>query len=301
MQHQQEKSLLKLSVYAALVFAVGGIVWGWLVSSQMVQFDGYYSLISVGLSMLSLGAAQFIRRHDHKRFPFGKDMLEPIVILFKYSIILLLCIFSIVQAVTGLTTGGRATDIDGALLYSIIGAAGCLAIYLYFKRKSKNAGGFITAESNQWKMDSLLSSAVLIGFMIAAVLSRTDYDFVVPYIDPVMVLIVAGYFIKVPVTEMMKSGREILEMSPDQIIQSQIEAITEDLEKKYDFQESIVRVAKVGGKLFVEIDFVVSPQSSIQTVKMQDQIRSEFSNKIHHMKYTKWLTISFTGDRKWAI
>ncbi|RNA69290.1 cation transporter [Alteribacter keqinensis] len=68
---QNEKRVLKVSVYGALIYAIVAIVWGIAGNSQMILFDGLYSLISVALSFFSLLSAAYIQKTDFKRFPFG--------------------------------------------------------------------------------------------------------------------------------------------------------------------------------------------------------------------------------------
>ena len=82
-----EKKLLLVSIYIALAFSVLGILVGLLVNSQVIFFDGIYSMISVTLTGLSLLAAKYMGKTDWNRFPFGKDILEPIVLIIKYTII----------------------------------------------------------------------------------------------------------------------------------------------------------------------------------------------------------------------
>lgn len=48
---KNEKQLLAVSVYGALAFAVIATVWGIVVHSQIILFDGVYSFISVILSL----------------------------------------------------------------------------------------------------------------------------------------------------------------------------------------------------------------------------------------------------------
>ncbi|WP_100399198.1 cation diffusion facilitator family transporter [Bacillus sp. FJAT-44742] len=293
-----EKKLLKVSVYGAVMFAVTGIVLGYLISSQMIMFDGLYSLISVMLSLLSLFAAHFIQKRDTKKFPFGKEMLEPLVIIIKYAVMLFLCLVALITAVDALLSGGRETNVGFALLYSVLSTIACCGIFVYLK-KQKQGSGFIQAEANQWRMDTILSAAVLIGFFIAALLSYTQFTFLTPYIDPLMVLISAGYFLKVPVVEITKALKEVLEMAPDQLIEKKCKAVIHSIQAHYQIEDSVLRMSKVGSKLFIEVDFILNEQSKVKTVAEQDLIREEINNRTNDLQYKKWLTVSFTNDRKW--
>ncbi|MCK0470033.1 cation diffusion facilitator family transporter [Halalkalibacter sp. APA_J-10(15)] len=298
--HKKEKQLLQLSIYGALLLAVIAIIWGFLISSQMVVFDGLYSLISVKLSLLSLLGANFIRKRDSKRFPFGKQMVEPIVLLVKYTAILLLCITAIVSSGITLFSGGSEVNFGYAMLYALLSTILCLGIYMHLKKGSDQLG-FVQAEANQWKMDMYLSAAVLLGFLAALLVSTTPYAHFTPYIDPLMVLFVAGVFLKVPITEMIKACREILEMAPDESIQASYEQLFNKIKQEERIEKMYVRLAKVGGTLFVEVDFILNEHSLIQSVDQQDDIREKIKSATDHLPYQKWLTVSFTKDEKWAV
>ncbi|PYZ92203.1 cation transporter [Salipaludibacillus keqinensis] len=299
----KDKKVLMASVYAAIAFSVAGIVLGTLFQSQMILFDGLYSLISVALSLLSLTAATFMSKNDWRRFPFGKDMIEPLVITFKYAIILILVIGSLIMAIVSIFQGGRDVAVGAALIYAATSTFACLVIYRYLnKHASQSKTGFISAESNQWLMDTLVSAGVLVGFVLAAILQYIpSMQALVPYIDPLMVVIVSIYFIKVPLIEIRHSMREVLEMTPEEELTRKIETVIYDVESKYDMQETILRISKVGRTLSIEVDFIVKKTSKVQSISDQDHIREEISTKIHHIDYTKWLTVSFTNDRKWAV
>ncbi|UTR08623.1 cation transporter [Evansella sp. LMS18] len=297
-----EKGILTISVYSAVVFSVAGVLLGILSMSQMILFDGLYSFISVVLSLLSLGAAQYIRKNDFQRFPFGKEIIEPIVLIVKYTVILVLCSGAFISAAAALFTGGRETALGYALLYAVLSAGGCYIVYKFLNRKQQTIrSGFIKAEANQWKMDMYLSFAVLGGFIVTALASAAGFSFITPYMDPVMVLLVSGYFIKVPLTEIVKAFKEVLEMAPDKEIQQQISGTIKKVTAHHNFEESFLRVSKVGSKLYVEVDFVLQTESNVKTVEQQDQVREEIADGIKKINYDKWLSVSFTKDRKWAV
>lgn len=297
-----ENKILKLSVGGALFFSLLGITWGWAIDSQMVMFDGMYSFISLVLSMMSLFISNYIAKKDQEKFPFGKNILEPMVISLKSFVIAAMCIYSLVDAIRTIISGGDRMDFDFGLIYSFISVIGCLLIYRYLNKKSKKlSSDLINAESSQWLMDTILSIAVLVGFTIAVILSFTKFDFINSYIDPAMVIISSLIFIKMPVTTFIKSFKEILCCSANDEINEDISVMVKEIEEEYNFEESITRVSKIGRALRIEIDFIYNKDSKLNNLDDMDFVREKLSKEMKHIKYNKWLNISFTGDRKWAI
>lgn len=161
--------------------------------------------------------------------------------------------------------------------------------------------GLVEAEAQQWLMDTYLSLAVLLGFILAYGLGYTRYRYLMPYMDPLMVVLVSGYFLKVPITSMGRQIKEVLDMKAEDKYMKLCKEIVDGIESKYGFSESFLRVSKSGLKLFIEIDFVVAPSGWQPSLGEQDQIRQEIIDQMAPISLKKWLNVAFTLDRKWAV
>lgn len=298
-----ERKLLLQSVYAALFASLSGVIVGLLVHSQMILFDGLYSLISVALSLMSLIAAKFMNKKDYKRYPFGKAVVEPLVIIIKYAIIFILLLVSMIIAIQSILNGGREVELGYALIYSALGTLLCLVVYLQFKRHGKKtSSGLLIAEANQWLMDTWVSLGVLIAFIIISILRHFNLLLnYLNYVDPALVIIICLLFLRIPFKEIKISLKEILDMAPEEDLYNKLKALVKELEAQYQMDESILRVTKGRKTLWVEVDFVISDRSKIKTIQDQDLIREVISKKINDLASDQWLSVSFTSDRKWAI
>lgn len=297
-----ENKILKLSVVGALFFALFGIAWGWAIDSDMIIFDGLYSFISVILSMLSLYINNYMAKRDFEKFPFGKHILEPIVISIKSLIIAIMCLYSLVGAVKTIISGGNNLEFGLAIIYSIVSVVGCGAISLYMQMKSKALSSeLIKAECTQWFMDTALSTAVLVGFIIAIAIANTKLNFLNQYIDPAMTVAVSLLCIRIPIKSFIESFKEVICVKANDEINDDIYVLVKEIEEEYNFEDSITRVSKVGRELRIEIDFVYNKDSKLKTLDQMDNVREEINDAIKHIDYKKWLNVSFTGNKKWAI
>ena len=268
----------------------------------MIIFDGLYSFISLLLSMLSLFISSFMAKKDVDKFPFGKHILEPLVITIKSLVILIMCILTLIGALKTILAGGNSVEFGLAIIYSITSVLGCGIISLYIKSKSKSLSSeLLKAEFNQWLMDTTLSAAVLVGFLIAIGLSKTRFNFFNPYIDPAMTLIVSIVFLRLPIKTFIESFKEIISVKADDEINEDIYVLVKEIEEEYRFEESIARVSKVGRELRIEIDFVYNQDSKLKTLDQMDSVREEINDAMKHIKYNKWLNVSFTGNKKWIV
>ncbi|UOQ94659.1 cation transporter [Halobacillus shinanisalinarum] len=213
MEKRNDSRILRLSIAGSLVFTAIGVIWGIAANSQMIIFDGLYSFISLALSALSLIGFSFIQKKEPQRFHYGKEIVEPLIITFKASVIAALCLYALSSSLIDIFRGGRDVELGSATIYALVATILCYVVYK-FMSKNRNGSEFVKAESVQWLMDTLLSAAVLIGFIIAVLLSHTKLDYLTPYIDPGMVFIVSLYFLKTPAKMFSQNIKEILMMPP---------------------------------------------------------------------------------------
>ena len=299
---ETESYLLKISTLGTLFFAVLGIAWGWTVKSEMILFDGMYSLGGVILSLLALMGSIYINKKDYEKYPFGKKMIEPLIVIIKSLAIFIMCIYSLTGSIKDLINGGNEVQYGYALIYALISTLGCGIAYFFLKKKGKAINSsLVNIESSQWLMDTLLSLGVLVGFLIANILQHTEFIWFNKYLDPLMVIICSSVFIKMPIKSFSDGLKEILEFKADDSITLEIDKLVEGIEREYNFEEAITRVSKTGSDLRIEIDFIYNEESNIKALDEMDSLREKIFNSLSHINYEKWLNVSFTKDKKWAI
>ena len=299
---KMEKRLLKLSAVGGLFFAVLGLAWGLGLNSEMLFFDGLYSLISLLLSLLAIFICSYMDKNDKINFPFGKETLRPIVVIIKSTVLILMCSISLINSLKTIFLGGNSIEISFAILYTIISIIGWGSIYLYMYVSSKKINSdILKAESNQWLMDGLISLGVFIGFILVLILKRTSLSFLCNYIDPLMVIISSSLFLKFPITSLCNSFKEVIRGKASDDIYDQITKVVKDIENEYSISESVTRVSKIGNMLRIEIDFILSKHSKIDTIEEMDKIRDRVEYSTNTINLKKWLNISFTRNRKWAV
>lgn len=299
---ETESYLLKISTLGTLFFAVLGIAWGWTVKSEMILFDGMYSLGGVILSLLALMGSIYINKKDYEKYPFGKKMIEPLIVIIKSLAIFIMCIYSLTGSIKDLINGGNEVQYGYALIYALISTLGCGIAYFFLKKKGKAINSsLVNIESSQWLMDTLLSMGVLVGFLIANIIKHTEFIWFNRYLDPLMVIICSSVFIKMPIKSLGDGLKELLEFKADDSITLEIDKLVEGIEREYNFEDTITRVSKTGNDLRIEIDFIYNEESNIKVLDEMDGVREKIFNSLSHINYEKWLNVSFTKDKKWAI
>ncbi len=302
----RDQRLIMISIWVSAGFAVLSTVWGIWIGSSMIVFDGLYSFVSIGLSVLAVLALRFTSRGADQRFPWGRDVAEPLVVVVKAATLGALCIYAAIGGVIDIVGGGREVSAASAVVYAVISTGAGLAVGLVLRRASRAdrpgdpPSDLVRAEAAEWLGDTLLSAGVLIGFLVALVLVASGRSDLAAYIDPGMVVLFSVIFLWVPAKLIVAGMREILSMAPAAEIMAELQTRVDEVERRHGFRESFLRAAKVGGRMDIEIDFVVGPESPVQSIADCDRVRAELSDRLAELGYDRSVAVTFTHDRRWA-
>ena len=300
-----DRRLLLFSVWASAGFAVFSSLWGILSGSSMIVFDGLYSFVSIGLSGLAVLALRFVGRGPDERFPWGREAAEPVVVILKAATLGALCVYAGIGGVVDLLSGGTKVEVGWAIVYAVIATAASLAVGVVLRRgtpsQSRGPGkDLVRSEAAEWLGDALLSAGVLVGFLVALLLTSRGRADLAAYVDPAMVVLVSAAFLVVPLRLVIGGMREVMSMSPPEDVQSQLRAVVDEVATRYGVEESFVRAAKVGGRMDIEVDYLVGSESRVVTVADCDAVRSDLHERLAALGYEKSVVVAFTTDRRWA-
>ena len=79
----------------------------------------------------------------------------------------------------------------------------------------------------------------------------------------------------------------------------EVQEIMDRFMEKYNFKDYVTSVQVYGNTRIIEIDILVPKSFPYQTIAEIDAIRNEIDQEIGGNPTEKWVTISFTGTRKW--
>ncbi|HDM8038989.1 TPA: cation diffusion facilitator family transporter [Vibrio fluvialis] len=290
-----ENRVLTLSALFASMFAGGGLIVGLLVGSLVIMFDGVYSLVSLLLTLLSLVAARYIRKPSDAQFPFGRAVFEPAVIAVKGAVILLIVSYSLYSAIGSMFTGGRPVDASVATTFGAINVVGCGLAWWYMKSLGKrHASGLIDAEVKQWQMDTMLSVAVTAGFVIAWLMTLTPMAKYAVYADPMMMLAMSFYFIKVPFEMLRSAMREIFLMAPSKEICQTVDQSVVAAGKESEQDIELAGVTKVGHELWVDVD-IYPDSSEVILVEDIEQTRNTIEKRLSKLPLKLQITVNIAS------
>lgn len=296
----RDQRMLMFSIWASAGFAVLSSIWGILSGSSMIVFDGVYSFVSIGLSVLAVLALRFSGRGADERFPWGRDAAEPLVVVIKAATLGALCAYAAVGGILDIVNGGRQVAVGSAVVYAAVATLGGLTVGLVLRRATRDGSDLVRAEAAEWLGDALLSVGVLVGFLVAYALVAAGRTDLAAYVDPAMVTLVSLAFLWVPIKLIVSGLREILSMAPEAEVMDQLRACVASIEERYGFAESFLRASKVGNRMDIEIDFVVGAESAVRTIADADTVRQDLHDQLAALGYERSVVVTFTADRRWA-
>lgn len=282
-----ERQALVYSILATAGFSLLGIIWGFAIGSQMILFDGFFGLVGIITSGLLLRASSLAVRKPSRLFPYGQQSNTPLVIGIQGFVILATLGYAAVESTITIRNGGSHFAPEVAIPYAVIAAGGSLAVAWWLRRSVKHSE-LIKAESTAWLIGGLRGVGMVAGFAFMLLIDGSSWAAAVPYIDPAMVLLTCVLFVLPPVQMVRSTVHELLEGAPDPEVQAPVLAVIEDVRREFNLADPVIRLNKVGSKLYVEIDAFVAPGV---TVAEEHAIRTLLEQRLKVLPYQVWLNL----------
>lgn len=296
----QERRILRTSVLVTVFVGSLGVLFGLLSGSLSIVFDGVFSVVDASMTGLALLVSRLIARQASARFQLGFWHLEPMVLAFNGALLMLLSFYALVNAVSAILAGGRLIEFGWAIVYASFVVVICFGMVVWERRANRGAESqFVALDVKGWIMSGSVTLALLLAFAVAYSLEGTRFEPYAPYADPAILAILTVLILPVPARTVLSALKDILLVAPADLDRA-VRAAAEAIVARHGFSDVRTYVAKSGRGRTVEIHFVLPPRYELGTVEWSDRIREEVSAAIGFAGPDRWLTVTFTGDVKWA-
>ncbi|GGE19607.1 cytochrome c551 [Polymorphobacter glacialis] len=291
-----EASLLQWSIVATVFVAAAGVIIGLLAGSMSIVFDGLFSVVDAAVTVLTLIVARLLASEGNHRFQYGYWHLEPLVMALNSSILIFVCGYAFLNAVMGLMSGGQTPAFGIGIVYAVVVGASCFFMVFYLKaRNERIESELIGLEIQGWLMAGVITLALLLAFCGGLLLKGTPWQWVVPYVDPAVLALLAPVLLLAPLQTARQAFGEIFLITSKAVHIEIKDAVAAVLARHgfHDFQSYAV---EVGRARFIEVSILVPPDMPARPVAEFDEIRHEVGNALGGIGPELWLTIMFTGD-----
>ncbi|WP_426233242.1 cation diffusion facilitator family transporter [Pseudomonas sp. TWP3-2] len=300
MSNRGEQSLLKQSTILMFAVSIAGIVTGFVSGAESILFDGFFSLIATFIKVLMLITAKLIAKQSNHRFQFGFWHLEPMVLLIEGSFLFLIAIYAFLNGVFGIISGGREVELGMVIIYAAVFTVVEFAYFFYIRRRNRKLKSTLIRFDNiSWLVDAMLSVGLLVSFLTALLLKSQGYDEWALYVDP-LILILLALSMLAPAFKIVRPAlRDVLGIAPN-TLDEQVRQVMEAAKVEHGFDDYMSYVQKHGRARFIEIHVILPADYRLESVGQLDVLREDISARLGKPDAARWLTISFTGDKKWV-
>ncbi len=299
--NRDENRYLKISATGNLVMAMLGIGFAVITGSQAILLDGLFDLTYFVAALFTLKVAQLVHREDDDRFPFGYVYFEPLVNGVKGLLVLGVSIMALAQATEALFMGGRQIAAGLAILYAILATIGCTVLALLVHRGAQqSASPLLLADSKNWIVNGAISACVLLAFSSILLLQDSAYAYLVPYVDPIVVVAVVLISLSIPVRMAWQALMELLNRAPPDEVTRQVKAIVEESTAHLPVTELFVRVLHPGRARLVLAHVVLPEDYPVESLSTLDTIRRDTQDRLQKAHLATLIDMIFTADRAWG-
>ena len=281
-KYKMENKILKLSLTGTIIFTVVEVIAAVLLGSKTVIADGIFDLFDLMLLLPMFILVPFLYKPVSENKPYGFSQIESLLVLLKYTVLLVVVINMIVSNIKILLNGGHTVDAFSVLMYESTLCFFCILMLLFLRHLSRSYSSLmIQSELYLWKVDVVSTLGISVAFLFQLLLANTKLKFIIPYIDSSVAIVVSLFLLKEPVVQIFKTLRELVLFSPEKKIMDEIRIVVKEDIKTYDYSLDFLDVTQTGRKTRIEV--YVKSKSDIIKVKdfknIQEHITKDLENK----------------------
>jgi predicted Co/Zn/Cd cation transporter (cation efflux family) len=298
-----EKNILRFWSLLAVFFAISGAVWGMYARSHIIMFYGAYSFISILFSILFI----YITKHkvdspmqtiEGKGFSYGLIRIESIISVIKAFIVFAICARAFAKSVPVLFSDGYDIKILYAIGYAIVMVIisfACMFYVIQQKKKNTLEPGIVKVISRQWFSCMFFGLVMLVGFIIAYIMQRTELEYYARHVDPFMVIIAVVFLLRPEIMSFTDAIKAMLYTAPEKVIYQASKNIVSEIAKARGFSDNLLRIGQSGRELVCEIRFVSEDPNEKRLVSEMDDIHRQVKSALEKLLDNRrlWLSISY--------
>jgi cation diffusion facilitator family transporter len=295
-----EKKGLLISVGGSLLVGIAGLVFSVVTESQAILLDGLFNLTYFIVGLFTLKVAKLVQQGDDEYFPAGYLFFEPLINGIKGMLILGISLMALWDAGRALFSGGRSISAGFAVVYGLIATLVCWGVAFSLRRKAAGSNSpLLKTDAAGWIVNAAISTATLIAFVSIVLLEKSPYSSVVPYMDPLLVVLVGAITLHVPVRMAWDALMELVNRSPSLEIRSSVRTSVEEALANVPIQELQVRVLQPGRTRLVFVHVILEAEAAM-TVEAMDRLRDQLQSVLSELHSTTQLDVLFSKNPKWA-
>jgi cation diffusion facilitator family transporter len=263
----------RVSLATAFTLATTKLVVGLLTGSLAVLSSAVDSLLDILMSGVNFMAIRQAEQPADERHPYGHGKFETIATIFQAIVIAISGAWICFEAVRRLQTGSVVEKPLGGIAVMVVSLAASLLITRYLRRAAKaTESSALEADSLHFAMDVYTNLALLLGLLAM-------YWLDLPWLDPAMSLLVAGYIMFEALRLLRHGMRDLLdEQLPDEIRAELEQLIGAHQEELFGYHN--LRTRRAGSQKLIDFHMTVCKHLSVDEAhRMTDYLENRIAGR----------------------
>lgn len=258
----------RISIAGSVILFLISATVGIAVDSITLILDASASLVILAASFLMNYAVKKIHQPPDDSYNFGYNKYEPLTAAIQSGLIIATCIVSIKFALQDIIHAEDAHSYSLPAIATFFAGILGLLVTTYLRRIQRKVNSqMLRTAAQHWFIDTILSFSVCLGFCFGLIMQSLGYTAITAYVDPVMAIILAIFFVSMPVRGGLRSLFELLDAAPlEEGIAGMVKGIVKEHTPR-SFGVHRLRIRKAGQRVFVDVCFLVNENFTVSQVE----------------------------------
>lgn len=290
--NRYEQRSLKTGMWANLGMGVAGVTAAHLSNSDALMIDGLYSGVNFASAIVAGKVAASVGRQPDRRRPFGYEADESLYVLARSLVLLGILAFAAFNSLNKIVRYAGGAEMPELIfgpitIYMFAMVTTCFGLAAWHDLNWKKGGrvsDILKAERSASIVDGLISAGAGGALLGVTLLEGTQFAFIIPVADAIVVLILATVMLGQPAGMLRNALREVVGESVAPELAGQIRARIDGVIEHLPCDLLEVAVTKLG-RMHSVVSYI-KPHGSV-TADDLDTLRGEL-----HASYSDILDLA---------
>ena len=274
---KDEKRILKISCVMSTFFLLCEIAAALWTHSQAVLIDCLYDLVDLIMLLPLMLLVPKLYKPVSERWPYGLSQLEPLFIIIRCTVLLVMDFFLMRDCIEMIIDGGHIINAHAVAGFEFAMSLCCIVMYVILRIMCRRyMSPAMESELYVWKVDAYSTAGVGLAFVIQIIVQNTKLAWLTPYIDPGIAVIMAVILLWEPITMIYEAVRSLILAAPGEEVRGEIRTVIEGGLDKYDIKVDFLDIVKTGRRIW--IDVYIIPNGSMLDLKILKEVQTESAN-----------------------
>ncbi len=274
-----EKRILKVSFAGSAAFLLAECIMAFVTGSHAVLMDCVYDIADIVMLGPFMVLVPLLYKPVTEKRPYGFSQVESLFIIIKTGLLIFITIQLVVESGQMILAGGHVVNAGAIAIFELMVSVTCVTMYIVLNHLNKKySSPTVKAEIYIWKLDALSTFGVGAAFVIQLVLQRTPLEWLSPYIDPGIAIIMALLLLREPVSMFWEGIKNLVLFAPKKEVMDHVREVAEGHLQKHHFTINFLDMIKTGRKTWIEI-YIIQKEDLI-SIKELKQAHDEITREL---------------------